>query len=136
MRVALIVPGGVDRSGTDRVIPAFLWLIERLARRHDVHVFATRQEREPGDWELLGARVYNIGMARGTTRRLLARLGEEHSAARFDVIHALFGWSGAQAALVGWRYRVPVLFHATGGEFVGLRDIGYGMQCTLRERIA
>ena len=31
MRIALITPGGVDRSGTHRVIPCLLWLIERLA---------------------------------------------------------------------------------------------------------
>ena len=31
MKVALLVPGGVDRSGTHRVIPFLLWLIERLA---------------------------------------------------------------------------------------------------------
>jgi hypothetical protein len=37
----------VDESGTERVIPAFLWFIERLARRHDVHVFALAQEPHP-----------------------------------------------------------------------------------------
>ena len=30
MRIALVTPGGVDETGTDRVIPAFLWLVERL----------------------------------------------------------------------------------------------------------
>ena len=32
MKLALVLPGGVDRSGELRVIPAFLALIERLAR--------------------------------------------------------------------------------------------------------
>ncbi|HEX3867314.1 MAG TPA: glycosyltransferase family 4 protein, partial [Gemmatimonadaceae bacterium] len=132
----LVVPGGVDRSGVDHVIPALLALVERLARRHDVHVFATRQEPTPGDWPLLGARVHNIGMARGTTRRLSSRFGALHAREPFDLIHAFFGWAGAAAVVVGRRHRVPVLFHAAGGEFVGLRDIGYGMRCSFRDSIA
>ncbi|HEU4559853.1 MAG TPA: hypothetical protein VFS20_18520, partial [Longimicrobium sp.] len=61
MKVALVVPGGVDRSGTHRVIPVLLWLIERVARVHELHVFALRQEPRPATWELLGARVHNAG---------------------------------------------------------------------------
>ena len=45
MKVALLVPGGVDRSGERRVIPCLLWLIERLAAAgDDLHVFAASQE--------------------------------------------------------------------------------------------
>lgn len=137
MKIALVLPGGVDRSGVDRVIPSRLWLIERLARRHEVHVFATRQEPEPASWELLGARVHNIGTARGSSRRLLARFGALHCEAGrpFDVVHGFFGWCGPVSVLAGWRFRVPVVFHPSGGEFVALRDIGYGMRTTLRGRV-
>ena len=55
MKIAIVLPGGVDRSGEVRVIPAFLALIERLARRHEIHVFALRQESRPGTWQLAGA---------------------------------------------------------------------------------
>ena len=55
MKVAIIVPGGVDRSGTHRVIPVLLWLIERLAREHDLHVFALYQEPVASRYDLLGA---------------------------------------------------------------------------------
>ena len=34
MKLALVLPGGVDRSGEYRVFPVFMALIERLARRH------------------------------------------------------------------------------------------------------
>jgi glycosyltransferase involved in cell wall biosynthesis len=136
MKLALVLPGGVDRSGVDRVVPAFLWLIERLARRHEVHVFATRQEAAPGEWELLGARVHNVGSARGSTRRLLARFATVHRDGRpFDVVHGFFGWCGTAAAIIGWRHRLPVVFHAAGGELVALRDIGYGMRTTVRGRM-
>jgi glycosyltransferase involved in cell wall biosynthesis len=135
LKIAMIVPGGVDRSGTERVIDALLWQIERLARRHEVHVFATHQEPDPGEWDLLGARVHNVGTARGTARRLLASFAHEHRAKPFDVVHAFFGWPGVHAALIGWRHHLPVLFHAAGGELVDLRDVGYGMRSTLRGRI-
>lgn len=137
MKLAIIVPGGVDRTGVDRVIPALLWLIERLAQRHEVHVFATRQEPDPAAWPLLGAHIHNIGTARGTTRRLLGRFGVLHRTGGrpFDVIHAFFGWCGTSAALIGWRYRLPVLFHAAGGEFVSLPHADYGMRTTMRGRI-
>ncbi|AHG88377.1 glycosyl transferase group 1 [Gemmatirosa kalamazoonensis] len=131
MRLALVLPGGVDRSGTDRVIPARLWLLERLARRHDVHVFALGQDDAPGEWDLLGARVHDVGSAPRKLRRLLACFGAQHAVARFDVVHAFFGWAGAYAALLGWRHRLPVVYSPSGGEHVAMRDIGYGMRCTL-----
>ena len=55
MKVALIVPAGVDRSGTHRVIPALLWLIERLAREHAVHVFTLYHEPRPSRYQLFGS---------------------------------------------------------------------------------
>jgi glycosyltransferase involved in cell wall biosynthesis len=136
MKLALLVPGGVDRGGVDRVIPCLLWLIERLARRHDVHVFAFSQEREPADWHLLGGVVHNIGTTIGWRRRLLTRFASEHRVAPFDVVHAFFGGQGSYAAIIGWRHRIPVLLHVAGGELVGLRDIDYGMRCTMRGRLA
>lgn len=134
----MIIPGGVDRSGVDRVIPSRLWLIERLARGHDVHVFATHQEPLPASWELLGAHIHNIGTARGATRRLLEHFAAKHRQPNrpFDVVHAFFGWCGTSAALIGWRHRLPVVFHPSGGEFVALEDIGYGMRTTLRGRVS
>ena len=61
MRIALVVPGGVNRDGEHRVIPALLWLIERLARRHDVEVIALRQEVKRDVWNLFGATVRSVG---------------------------------------------------------------------------
>jgi glycosyltransferase involved in cell wall biosynthesis len=135
MRIALVVPGGVDESGEDRVIPALLWLIERLARRHEVHVFALHQEPVPRDWALLGARVHNIGWAERRRRRFLARFAAEHRAAPFDVVHAIFGGAGSHAAVAGWRHRIPAALHLAGGELVALHAIGYGTRCTVRGRI-
>src|SRR3954469_9420929 len=61
MRTALIVTGGVDASARDRVVPALLWLIERLARRPAVHGFALHYHRPPRACPLLGAMVHDLG---------------------------------------------------------------------------
>src|SRR5215469_14611944 len=100
MKIALITPGGVDRSGETRVIPCLLWLIERLARSgDDVHVFALRQQSERGQWPLLGAIVHNAGGADTLTRgaRTLLDLRNENRKSPFDVIHAL--WAVPQGVL-------------------------------------
>src|SRR3954451_18881893 len=61
MRIALIVTGGVDASARDRVVPALLWLTERRAPRHDLHVFALHYHRKPTSYPLLGATVHDLG---------------------------------------------------------------------------
>ncbi len=135
MKIALIVPGGVDRSGEYRVIPAFLWLIERLARHHEVHVFALHQERERCQYELLGARVHNIG-ERATGRRTLTAVLSEHRRRSFDMFHAFWATpAGAAAAVLGKVTTKPVLLHLGGGELIALPAIGYGGRLTLRGRI-
>jgi hypothetical protein len=93
VKIALVVPGGVDRSGTERVIPCLLWLIERLVAAGDeVHVFALNQEPEPGEWRLLGATVHNAG-TRWPRLRTVAAMLREHRRGRFDAVHAF--WAGA-----------------------------------------
>lgn len=135
MKVALVVPGGVDPGCRYRVIPCILWLIERLAREHDLHVFTVHQEPEPACWELLGARVENIGRharARRFTRALLA----EHRKAPFDVLHVL--WANKSAALtgvIGKVLRRPMLLHLAGGELAAIASIGYGGQLRLPRRL-
>lgn len=134
MKVALIVPGGVDRSGTHRVIPALLALIERLAAQHDVHVFALRQEPQPGQYQLLGATVHNIG-ARPRRVRALAAIINEHKRGAFDVLHAFWAVpQGAVGALASRMLRVPMLLQVTGGDLADLPDIDYGLLRTARGR--
>jgi glycosyltransferase involved in cell wall biosynthesis len=135
MRIALIVPGGVDRSGTERVIPCILWLIERLASAgHDVQVFAMRQEAEPASWDLLGARVHNIG-GRASLPRLVAAILAEHRRARFDVLHGFWlNAGGAAAAIAGKLIGRPAILTLAGGELEAIGDIGYGGMLTWRSR--
>lgn len=134
MRIALVVPGGVDPSGTERVIPVLLWYIERLARRHSVDVFALRQPAVPPRYSLLGATVH---AARGKMPRwdLLSALRREHLRAPFDLLHAWWGMpTGTLAVLAGRVLRRPVLVHLAGGELQAMPDLPYGGCLTWRGR--
>ena len=133
MRIGLVVAGGVDRSGRERVTPSLLWLVERLARRHDVHVFALHYYPEPCSYPLLGATVHDIGrvgelrgIRRSIQRRRLATAIAAHGP--FDVLHAYQGMPAAVAAPIGKRLGVPVIVTLDSGELTSIDDIAYGLQ--------
>ena len=134
MRIGLVVTGGVDRSGRERVIPALLWLIEALARQHELHVFALYYEDAPCTYPLLGATVHDLGtrrVARGW-RRLVQRQRLRTALAslpRFDVLHAYWGIPAGWVALsAGRALDLPVIVTADSGEFVADHAIAYGFQ--------
>jgi len=135
MKLALVVPGGVDRSGEYRVIPALLALIERLAAHHQLHVFALHQEPGPAAWDLLGARVHNIG--RGATRvRALRAILREHRTAPFALVQSFFsGACGLTAVAAARLLGIPSVVHVAGGEPVRLPDIRFGGRLTWRGRL-
>lgn len=135
MRIALVVPGGVDRSGEYRVIPTLLALIRRLASSHDLYVVALSQDPTPGQWQLEGAQVHNIG-ARHTTVRAVRTIGALHRERPFDLIHAIWsGIPGLVAVSAGRICGIPSLIHVAGGELVALRDINYGGRLSWRGRL-
>jgi len=126
MKLAFVIPGGVDRSGEVRVIPALLALFRRLALRHEVHVFALSQEAEPGRWQLAGAEIHNAGARRPLANTLRA-IRSEHAREPFDLVHCI--WSGKPGLLgvsAAWWLGIPSLVHVAGGELVDIPDIGYG----------
>lgn len=131
VHVVMVVPGGVDRGGQERVIPALLWLIEGLAQRHRVTVVALGQEPVACRYELLGATVLNVAPERPGPYRLARLLARAVRAAgqngRPDVVQGMWASvSGLAAVLAARRYRVPGLVHVAGGELVAMTDIGYG----------
>ena len=137
MKIALVVPGGVDRSGEQRVVPALLALIKRLAARHEVHVYALRQEAEPGHWPLLGAQVHNIGgrSARLGLLRAVAAIRVEHRVAPFDLLQAIWsGRCGLVAVLAARLLGLPSAVHLAGGELVAIESVGYGGRLGWRGR--
>lgn len=134
MKIALVVPGGVDRTGEYRVIPALMWLIERLAGRHQVHVFALAQEPQPGTWDLLGARIHNIGH-HSAIRRTVQAIASEHRRSGFSLVHGFWaGASGLAAVVSASLLGIPSLVHVAGGELSCLPEIGYGGRLGIRGR--
>jgi glycosyltransferase involved in cell wall biosynthesis len=143
MKIGLIVPGGVDRSGRILVIPVLLALIERLASRHEVVVVSLDPNTTPSEYELLGARVVNLGLIKARTRLSWAAiaLGKLMSALRaaggsFDLLHAFWVFpQGTLAVAAGSLLRKPVIVSIGGGELVWLPTIRYGGMRTFRSRI-
>jgi glycosyltransferase involved in cell wall biosynthesis len=135
VRIALVVPGGVDRSGDRRVIPALLALIERMAVRHDLQVFALAQEPRPGQWRLAGADIHNAG-ARFSVARTIGAIRREHARAKFDLVHCLWaGKSGLAGTVAARLIGVPCMTHLAGGELAALPSIGYGGRLHLHWRV-
>jgi glycosyltransferase involved in cell wall biosynthesis len=134
LSVCLLVPGGVDRSGTHRVIPCILALIERLARNVDLHVLALKQEPRPQSYDLLGARVHCVPQhSRIAPVRWLLRHRAQFG---FNLLHALWMHpQGTAAAAAGAVLRVPVLLHVNGGDLAELRDSGFGGRASWTGRV-
>lgn len=135
MRIALVVPGGVDRTGEYRVIPGVLALVKRLTADHDLQVFALRQEPEPASWHLAGARIHNIG-AGWTRLRAVRAICREHRTAPFALVHSI--WSGACGLIAVTAARllgIPSMIHVAGGEPVSLPEIRFGGRLTWRGRL-
>ena len=134
MRVGLIVTGGVDRSGRDRVVPVLLSYIERMAARHELHVFVLRYYDEPCTYPLLGATIHDLGRSdRISGVGQLRQIRRLHAAVRavgpFDLLHAYFGMpDGLVTTQVAARLGVPSIVNFMSGELVSLPDIGYGLQ--------
>jgi len=136
MRIGLVVTGGVDRSGRERMVPSIVGLIERLARRHDVHVFVLHHYREPCVYPLAGATIHDLGRVDGppgfrrliVRRRLAAAIEAVSADARFDLLHAYLGMPGVAATAAGRRRSLPVVVTVDSGELVAFEDIEYGLQ--------
>jgi glycosyltransferase involved in cell wall biosynthesis len=131
VHVVVVVPGGVDRGGRERVIPALLWLIESLARRHRVTVVALGQEPQPSRYRLLGATVVNVPPEEQGSHRLARMIARGVRAAgsegRPDVVAGFWASvSGLVAVAAAARHRVPSVVHVAGGELVALPELGYG----------
>ena len=131
MRIALVVPGGVDPPGGERVIPFVHHLVESLVEQHQVTIIATGHDTEPGEWSMFGAPVVNlpigdhgkVDIARVLYEvpRAIARHG------RPQVVHGLWAnLPGLAAVVAARRFRVPSVVSVCGGELAAVPAIGYG----------
>jgi glycosyltransferase involved in cell wall biosynthesis len=137
VKIALVVTGGLHPSGREQVMPAWLWLIERLARDHEVHAYALRHLAQRTDYRLHGATVHDLGSPNGRWRQYRSLLAALQADGPFDVLHAFWADpAGVTAALAARRFDVPAVVTCNSGEFVALPDIAYGLQRHWRGRTA
>jgi glycosyltransferase involved in cell wall biosynthesis len=137
VKIAIVVTGGLHPSGREQVMPAWLWLIERLAREHEVHAYALRHLSEPATYPLVGATVHDLGSPRGRWRQWRALSQALRADGPFDVLHAFWADpAGVVAAIAGRQLGVPTVVTCNSGEFVALPDIDYGLQRHWRGRMA
>lgn len=135
MRIGILLPG-FSANADDWAIPVQQNLARALASRDDLRIIALRYPHHRQTYRLDGAVVYPLGarQIRGIGRialwqralRLIERLHREKP---FDVLHAM--WADETGLIAGWagkRLSIPVVVSILGGELVGLRDIGYGLQ--------
>jgi len=98
-------------------------------------VYALWQENEPGDWELCGAKIHNLGTRR-TRLRAAQAICAEHRNSPFGVAHAFFSGScGLIAAATARVLGIPSLIHVAGGELVAIESIRYGGRLSWKGRI-
>ncbi len=140
LRIAFIVPGGIDRRKKTQLIPTLLSFIERLARRHTVHVFALSQYSHPTTYRLFGATVHSLaekeayqreievyGLKRWVLWREIMDVARKEGA--WDLVHAFWGGtSGWLAAMEAHRLDIPSVVSLAGDELAALPDIQYGAQ--------
>jgi glycosyltransferase involved in cell wall biosynthesis len=136
MRLALVVTGGFDRSGRERVIPSLIWLVERLARVHDVFVYVLRYHDKACRYPLAGAVVRDLGSPRGPVRQAGALWHALREDGPFDVVHAYWAQpAGRVTAPIAALLGIPSIVTFDSGEFVSLPQAGYGLQSTLSGRL-
>jgi glycosyltransferase involved in cell wall biosynthesis len=140
MRLAMVVTGGLHPSGREQVVPSLLALFERLARTHEVHAFALRHLPQAKTYKLRGITVHDLGRPTaplGLRRRAQGRALYRAMAAvgAFDVVHGFWADpAGLIATRAGRRFNIPSVVTCDSGEFVSIREIGYGSQRTSRGR--
>ena len=137
VRIALVVTGGVDQSGREKVIPSLLWLIERLARQHEVFVYVLRYHERPCSYPLLGTTVRDLGRPAGVFRQYAALVPALKHDGPFDVVHGYWALpAGLVAAAAGRRLGIPSVVTCDSGEFTAIPEIDYGLQIRWRQRRA
>jgi glycosyltransferase involved in cell wall biosynthesis len=135
VNIGILLPG-FSAHEDDWALPVQQNLARALAQSHDVRIITLRYPHHRRPYTLNDARVYPLGagQARGLGRlklwwhalRLVERL---HRETAFDVLHAM--WADETGLIAAWTGRwlgVPSVVSILGGELVGLREIGYGLQ--------
>ncbi len=147
LNIVFITPGGVDRSGRERVIPHFLWLLEKLSLNHNVKVISLFQYDSACEYSLNGIQISVPGKIRqdwktdkepGTVLNDLyeACIAYLDPAEPVDIVHGLWGFqAGWIATRIASSLKIPSVVSLMGAEFVSFPDIKYGGQYWEHQRL-
>lgn len=136
MNIGILIPG-FSASESDWCIPVYLNLVRELAKVHDVRVFPLRYPFTTQPYLVYGAQVFPFNGGSYTAklgrwrllRRVEAAIKQQHDERPFDVLHAIWAdETGYLANRIGAQLGVPSVVSLAGGELVGYKDIGYGLQ--------
>lgn len=141
MNIGILLPG-FSSDENDWAIPVQLNLVREMARYDDVRVLALRYPHRHDCYSVHGATVYSLGV--GQTRGLgrlklwwdaMRTLRRLHGEKPFHILHAMWAdETGLIAAWAGKWLKIPVVVSIAGGEVVGFKDIGYGLQIGMFSR--
>jgi glycosyltransferase involved in cell wall biosynthesis len=128
-----VVPG-FAASEDDWCIPPQTALLEALAERADLQVYALRYPERRGRYRVRGVPVlaFGAGQRRGLRRlqptlRWVVGVARDARRRRLELLHAFFAHEpGAVAALAGRLAGIPAVVSVLGGELADLPGIGYG----------
>ena len=142
MKIAIVIPGGLHPSGEQEIVPSWLELFERLAKKHRLQAFVLKHLPTAQSYTLRGVTVHDLGrpsaplgLTRWAQERALTSALGQHGP--FDLIHGFFADPAGQlAARAGKRLNIPSVVTCDSGEFVAIPEIKYGSQRTSRGRKA
>lgn len=133
MKIALVTPG-FSATDDDWCIPALQDLARQLAKRHDVHVFATTYPDLSADYEVKGISVSSFGDGRAGRLALTVRMWNTmtaieacHRDRAFDLLHGFWAdHGGVVTTLAARRMSVPNIVTVMAGELTYEPLIRYG----------
>lgn len=136
MNIGILIPG-FGENELDPALPVYQNLVRQIAKSHDVRVIALRYPHTRDLYSFYGARVYPLGYGAWTRKLRRFRLWWDafqliqdlHREQAFDILHGI--WADETGLLSGWigkHLNIPSVVTVAGGELVGFRDIGYGLQ--------
>jgi glycosyltransferase involved in cell wall biosynthesis len=86
-------------------------------------------------YPLAGATVHDLGRPGGMLAQQRALGRAMRHAGPFDIVHGFFADpAGLMAVMAGRRFGLPSVVTCDSGEFADRRDIGYGLQRSIRGR--
>ncbi len=142
IRVAILIPGGLEHPEAGLAIPAMTEWLKRLSRRCRLEVFSLRGRRSPREPVAVGEATVTYLDAcadHGLPRKLGSywrTFRNSHRQRPFDLVHGLWALpAGLAATLLGKRFGLPSLVSLQGADTARLPELDFGALRSRRNRV-